>query len=200
MKKSRWSIWHVLYSVGLIVFVACSAMAVSVPDDGISTFEEWEKAFKDWNSTRSGWKPPKMAPNKLPFPTDYRDWQVLSVSHREDRASVRVVLGNDVAMRAARQKEFIPWPDGTMLVKVLWRQRRLPTWQDSWVPSEILGVGIMYKDSVQFADTLGWGFALWQTSELKLPEDFNTDVQGCVKCHAPLKDSDYVFTVPAIFP
>lgn len=194
------NIRKVLMMVCLAVLLACPALAVSVQSDGVATFDDWEKAFNAWNSGRSKWKPPRMAPNKLPFPVNYRDWRVLSLSHRDDRSSVRVILGNDVAIRAARQKMFNPWPEGTMLVKVLWRQRRLPTWQDSWVPAEILGVAMMYKDSDQFEDTLGWGFSLWKSEKLNLPEDFNTEVQGCVKCHAPLKDSDYVFTMPAIFP
>lgn len=194
------NIRKILMMVCLAVLLACPAMAVSVQSDGVATFDEWEKAFNAWSSGRNKWKPPRMAPNKLPFPVDYRDWRVLSLSHRDDRSSVRVILGNDVAIRAARQKMFNPWPEGAMLVKVLWRQRRLPTWQDSWVPAEILGVAMMYKDSDQFEDTLGWGFSLWKSEKLILPEDFNTEVQGCVKCHAPLKDSDYVFTMPAIFP
>jgi cytochrome P460 len=198
--ESVQNIRQILMMMCLAVSLACPALALSVPSDEVATFEEWEKAFNAWDGNRHKWKPPRMAPNKLPFPVDYRDWKVLSVSHREDRASVRVILGNNVAIRAARQKMFNPWPEGTLLVKVLWRQRRLPTWKESWVPSEIIGVATMYKDTEQFEDTLGWGFAFWATEKLELPEDFKADVQGCVKCHAPLKDSDYVFTVPAIFP
>jgi len=200
VKKFSWSFWQVVGFMSLAFCLVFSAMAVSASEDGVTTLKEWEKAFNEWNGERCRWIPPKMAPNKLPFPTDYRDWRILSVSHREDKSSFRVILGNDVAIRAARQKEFSPWPEGSLLVKVLWSQRRLSTWPDTWVPAEILGVDIMYKDSVQFADTLGWGFALWQSPKLTLPEDFNSSVQGCVKCHAPLKNSDYVFTVPAIFP
>ncbi|SIO29286.1 cytochrome P460 family protein [Halodesulfovibrio marinisediminis] len=200
MAESVQNIRRVVWLMFFAVLFACPAMAVSIPSGGISSFEEWEKAFNKWDSGRAEWKQPRMAPNKLPFPVDYRDWRVLSVSHHEDQESIRVILGNDVAIRAAREKRFTPWPEGAMLIKVLWRQRRLPTWKESWVPAEILGVGIMYKDREQFADTLGWGFSLWQSEHFELPEDFNTDVQGCVQCHSPLKDSDYVFTVPAIFP
>lgn len=200
MAESVQNIRRVVWIILVVALLACPAMAVSIPSDGFSTSEEWEKAFKKWDSGRSEWKQPKMAPNKLPFPVDYRDLRVLSISHREDESSVRVVLGNDVAIRAARQKMYNPWPEGSMLVKVLWRQRKLPGWDEASVPAEVLGIGIMYKDSKQFKETLGWGFSLWKSADFTLPEDFNTEVEGCVRCHSPLKDSDYVFTVPAIFP
>lgn len=160
----------------------------------------WEKAFKGWNGTRKGWTPPMNALNGLPFPVEYRDLTVITCSHRVDSNSLRVVLGNDIAVKAAREKNYNPWPEGTFFVKVIWNQRQLPTWPASWVPGDLWLIGTMRKDSKKFKDTLGWGFAMWEGNDLK-PYGENADyVQECVDCHLPLKDQDYVFTVPAIMP
>lgn len=200
MGKSIRNIRIVLLLVCGAVLLACPALAVYDEVEGTSTQEEWEKAFKEWDSARQVWHEPKEAPNKMPFPDSYRDWNVLSVSYREDRESLRVIMGNDVAMLAARNKYFPPWPEGTILVKVLWRQRRLPTWPEALVPAELIAIAMMYKQKEQYADTLGWGFSVWNRLKRTLPEDFDATVEECVQCHAPLKKSDYVFTMPAILP
>ena len=59
------------------------------------------------------------APNGIPFPADYRDWRVISISHRTDNHTMRAILGNDRAIDAARNEKTNPWPDGSILGKVV---------------------------------------------------------------------------------
>ena len=61
------------------------------------------------------------APNGIALPEGYQDWKVISSSHREDNKTLRVILGNDVAIRAARSGETNPWPDGSILGKLVWK-------------------------------------------------------------------------------
>ncbi|WP_082936348.1 cytochrome P460 family protein [Halodesulfovibrio spirochaetisodalis] len=181
-------------------FLASPVRSVTFEGECTATQEEWEKAFKEWDSARQVWHEPKQAPNKMPFPDSYRDWNLFSISYREDTQTLHAIMGNDVAMLAARNKYFPPWPEGTILVKVAWRQRRLPEWPEAWVPADLLAIGMMYKNKEQYADTLGWGFSIWKKEKRKLPENFGATVQECVACHAPLEKKDYVFTMPAILP
>lgn len=58
------------------------------------------------------------APNGLEIPEGFENWAVISVSHRLDRESMRVILGNDIAVKAARSGQTSPWPDGAILAKV----------------------------------------------------------------------------------
>jgi hypothetical protein len=54
----------------------------------------------------------------------------------------------------------------------------------------------MIKDSQKFASSLGWGFARWRSVSL---QPFGSDanfVQGCVDCHTPMRERDFVFTAP----
>jgi len=54
----------------------------------------------------------------------------------------------------------------------------------------------MIKDAHKYASTKGWGWARWKGAGLK---PYGTDAAfsaECVGCHAPLRDSDFVFTAP----
>ena len=64
----------------------------------------------------------KSAPNGIQLPDNYKDWRVISVSHRTDNKSLRVIIGNDIAIKAARDGNINPWPKGTILGKLAWKE------------------------------------------------------------------------------
>ena len=74
------------------------------------------------------------APNGIEFMSDYASWDVVSISHRTNEASVRAILGNDVAMAAVAEGNTNPWPDGTVLAKVSWEASEHPGWSTSVAP------------------------------------------------------------------
>jgi hypothetical protein len=127
------------------------------------------------------------APNGIPFPSDYKNWRAISATDRFDNQTVRVVLANDIAAKAASENHINPWPDGATLAKVAWRQQTGAFFQ----------VEFMIKDSRKYASTLGWGFARWRGADLKPYGKDATFVEECVGCHTPLRKTDYVFTEPA---
>jgi mono/diheme cytochrome c family protein len=126
------------------------------------------------------------APNGIPFPSDYKNWRAISATDRFDNQTVRVVLANDIAAKAASENHINPWPDGATLAKVAWRQQTGAFFQ----------VEFMIKDSRKYASTLGWGFARWRGADLKPYGKDAAFVQECVGCHTPLRKTDYVFTEP----
>ncbi len=140
------------------------------------------------------------APNGIAFPQGYEDWQVIAPSQRLDKQHVRVILGNDVAIEAARSGKTNPWPEGAVLAKLAWNQKPHEKWLEAIVPGELSHVEFMIKDSSKFADTGGWGFARWVGMELKPHGDDASFVQECFSCHTGVKDSDYVFTRLAPLP
>lgn len=112
---------------------------------------------------------------------------------------MRTILGNPVAVQAARSGKTTPWPDGAILAKVAWNQRTDENWPDAVVPGEFWQVEFMIKDSKKYAATQGWGFARWRGKELK-PWGENADFdRQCLSCHLPVADKDYVYTTPALF-
>jgi Haem-binding domain/Cytochrome P460 len=62
------------------------------------------------------------SPNGIEFPHEYREWKAISTADRFDNSSMRVVLGNDVAIKAVNTNQINPWPDGTIFAKVAWDQ------------------------------------------------------------------------------
>jgi len=60
----------------------------------------------------------KPALNGITLPEKYKDWRVISVSHRTDNKTMRVIVGNDIAIKAARENNINPWPQGSILGKL----------------------------------------------------------------------------------
>lgn len=138
--------------------------------------------------------------NGIEFPKDYKNWQLISSSHREDNQSLRVIVGNEVAVKAARENKTNPWPEGTILGKIVWKETRHKNWEKAIVPGEFVHVEFMLKDSQKYAPTGGWGFARWKGTDLKPYGQDANFVQECFGCHTPVKETDYVFTHPSILP
>ena len=131
-----------------------------------------------------------------PVHGEYKDWPVLGVSHRQEKNSVRAIVGNAVAMKAARTGKTAPWPDGTVIAKLKWEAKAHPNWPQAIVPGEFSGAEAMIKDSKKFAETGGWGFAHWEGEKLVMNDKDASAT--CFACHMPMKDADYVYTTPAL--
>lgn len=140
------------------------------------------------------------APNGLQRPEGYQDWRLIGVSHRTENGTLRAILGNDVALRAAREGQTNPWPDGTVLAKIVWKQRTHPKFGTAIVPDALVHTEFMVKDAVRHAATGGWGFGRWLGTEQRPYGSDANFVQECLGCHAPVKDNDFVFTVPLRLP
>ena len=131
------------------------------------------------------------------YPEGWQNWSTIAVSHRTDNNTLRVILGNDIAVKAARTGNTNPWPDGTILGKVVWKETQLKDWQTATAPGEFVHAEFMFKDAQKYADTYNWGWARWVGLEQK---PFENGMQVCTSCHTPVKDRDWVFTDPASLP
>jgi hypothetical protein len=152
------------------------------------------------SESSAGEKAVQPAPNGIEFPSDYHNWRVISISHRTDHKSMRTILGNDVAVEAARAGKTNPWPDGAVLGKVVWKQTTEKHWPTAIAPMEFVHVEFMAKDSQKWASTGGWGYSRWVGNELEPYGKSAGFVQECVACHTLVKGEDWVFTTPADMP
>jgi len=133
----------------------------------------------------------------IAYPDGWKEWSMIAVSHRNDNNTLRVIVGNDIAVEAARSGNTNPWPDGAVLGKVVWKDAELRDWQAATAPGEFVHAEFMFKDSIEFAETYGWGWARWVGLE---QEPFDGGMQVCIACHTPVKSRDWVFTDPAQLP
>jgi hypothetical protein len=134
------------------------------------------------------------SPNGIAFLPDYKNWKVIDSTIRFDANTMRIILGNDIAIKAIADNTTNPWPDGATLAKVGWYQQ--PDESGVVRAGAFLKVGFMIKDKQKYASTAGWGWAEWEGADLKpygKRSDFATE---CVTCHMPLRRNDYVYTMP----
>ena len=140
------------------------------------------------------------SPNGITLPAGYKDWRMIGNSHRTDNNTLRVILGNDIAVAAARDGHTHPWPEGAILGKLVWKDDTHKNWPTATVPGAFVHAEFMIKDSAKYAKTGGWGFARWLGTEQKPYGKDAAFVQECFGCHVPVKDQDYVYTHPAVLP
>lgn len=124
-------------------------------------------------------------------PDGYRRWELIAPAREAAPFDeLRVVLGNDVAARAYR-KGTQPFPDGSVLVKLAWKEVQSPDFASATIPGKATTVQIMVKDSKKYAATGGWGFGRFIDG---VPTD-EAQHRTCFACHeSRVKDRDYVFT------
>lgn len=118
---------------------------------------------------------PRPTANGIELPKGYKDWRVIAVSDRSDNKTMRAIIGNDIAVAAARAGKTSPWPEGAVIGKIVWKRAQDPLWQAATVPGEIVHVEFMLKDAAGAA-------------------------QECFACHGAAKGQDFVFTKPAVLP
>jgi Haem-binding domain/Cytochrome P460 len=132
--------------------------------------------------------------NGVEFQRDFEDWKPISFTDRGDNNTLRVILGNDIAVKAVESGGILPWPNGTRLAKVAWEQA---TGEDGLIhPGRFVQVELMVKETRVYAQSEGWGWGRWRGAELK-PYGMNSGfVTECTGCHAPMRGDDFVYTLP----
>lgn len=108
---------------------------------------------------------------------------MIASSHRTDKNSLRVILGNDIAIQAARAKHTNPWPEGSILAKLVWEDKTHDAWSTATVPGSFVHAEFMVKDSQKYFSTGGWGFARWLGLEQRPYGSDASFVTECMGCH-----------------
>jgi len=140
------------------------------------------------------------APNGITIPEGYKNWRLIAPSYRADKKHIRVILGNDIAIEAARSGKTNPWPNGTIFAKLAWKEKAEEAFPAALGPADFVQAEFMFKDSKKFAKNDGWGYARWVGLDQKpYGKDASFD-QECVTCHTLTKSNDWVFTKPAVMP
>jgi hypothetical protein len=145
-------------------------------------------------------------PNGLAFSEfrGYEGWQVIAASHNDKL--VAVIVANPVMIEA--YQAGIPgngqrFPDGAKMAKIHWNPKKNQYFPDTTVPGTLHDVDLMEKDSKRFADSGGWGWAVFNydaTSNTFTPGTLAdqppqaNDAKCGFACHTIAETRDYVFT------
>jgi Cytochrome P460 len=152
-------------------------------------------------------------PNGLAFSDfrGYEDWQVVAPSQTDAAKVMRVILANPVMIKAYRAGipgNGKPFPDGSKIAKIEWEPRKITDAPFSastpdTVPGRLTEVEFIEKDAKRFADSNGWGYAVFDydaasdtfapgTLAGKPPQ--GNDAKCGAACHKLAAANDYIFT------
>jgi hypothetical protein len=134
----------------------------------------------------------------------YESWQVIGSSH--DGPLMAAILGNPAMIQAYQDGmpgNGKPFPDGAKMAKIHWVPKKMETFPAATVPGTLHDVDFMVKDSKRFADSGGWGWAVFEydaasdtfrpgTLADKPPQ--GNDAKCGFACHTTVQNRDYVFT------
>jgi Cytochrome P460 len=134
----------------------------------------------------------------------YEGWQVVAISQNDKL--VAVILANPVmidAYLAGVPGNGNPFPDGSKMAKIHWKPTKNQYFPDTTVPGTLDDVDFMARDSKRFADSGGWGWAVFKydaASDTFRPGTLAdeppqaNDAKCGFACHTTVKTRDYVFT------
>jgi hypothetical protein len=132
--------------------------------------------------------------NGLPFDPQFEGWKLISTTERGDNNTFRLILGNDIAIRAIQSGNITPWPDGARMAKIAWQ--RAAGSDGLLYPGKFVQVELMVKDSRAYKRTDGWGWGRWRGLNLE-PYGMGAGfVKECTGCHEPVRGNDFVYTLP----
>ena len=135
----------------------------------------------------------------------YEGWQVVATSQNDKL--VAVILANPVmieAYLAGIPGNGKPFPDGAKMAKIHWNPKKNQYFPDTTVPGTQHDVDFMVKDSKRFADSGGWGWAVFKydaASDTFTPGTVAdeppqaNDAKCGFACHTVVETRDYVFTI-----
>ena len=133
------------------------------------------------------------------IPRGYRDWKFVSAAHEAGALNdIRVVIGNDKAIKAYREGQ--PFPEGAIVGRVAWKMvpsdenNRAFGQEQSFVPGEAPDwyLQFMEKDTRKYAATGGWGYSNFDKNLKPLTDE--KVMYSCFTCHKAVESRDYIFT------
>jgi hypothetical protein len=134
----------------------------------------------------------------------YEAWEVIATSVNE--SVMAVTVGNPAmiaAYKAGIPANGMPVPDGAKMAKIHWIPKKSQFFPGTMIPGLQHDVDFMVKDSKRFADSGGWGWAVFEydpASDTFRPGDTSStppqgrDAKCGFACHTLVKTNDYVFT------
>ena len=133
--------------------------------------------------------------DEVPYPSGYRNWHhvksmVINPGHplHEAFGGIHHIYANAKAVKGYSKGKF---ENGSVIIFDLLEAK---SGDNAVNESARKVVGVMHKDTKRFAATGGWGFEGFKgDSKAERAVGKNAD-SACFQCHAPQKESDYVFS------
>lgn len=179
----------------LNVFRRYVSSLVSPLQPDTSRIRAGNEQYAKWIAGNASPKEIELSPNGIKYNPDYKNWVAISSTERFDNGTMRVIVGNDIAVKAAKENKTNPWPDGSVIVKILWIS--VIDSADVIHAGALRQLDFMIKEKKKYETTAGWGFARWVNGlELKPYGKNELFASECVHCHQSMEKNDFIFTEP----
>ncbi len=122
-----------------------------------------------------------------------KKWKLVTVRYREDSGEMRWVYANPPAWKALKEGN-IDYPDGSVFAKVGIKTEVDQDFPSSRVPSGARRTQYMVRDKKGYAETGGWGYALFNQAEVTYNEDPKATAVSCHACHQIVPQRGFVFS------
>ncbi|HUN39824.1 MAG TPA: cytochrome P460 family protein [Acetobacteraceae bacterium] len=135
----------------------------------------------------------------------YDEWQTIAVS--QNGKTIETILGNPTMIAAFKSGipgNGKPFPDGAKMAKIHWTAKKaVDEPGEPLIPGPLHDIDFMAKNSTRFADSGGWGYAVFEydtASGTFRPGDLHDmppqahDAKCGFACHTIVAAKDYVFT------
>lgn len=132
---------------------------------------------------------------EVPYPAGYRAWthvksMVIQPGHplHASFGGIHHLYANAKAMQGYKTGRF---PDGSVIIFDLLEAN---TADNALTEGARKVVGVMHRNARQYAETGGWGFEGFAAGDPRQRVVGPNAKAACFECHAPQKDTGYVFS------
>jgi len=121
-----------------------------------------------------------------------KNWRLVTVRYRKDSGEMRFTYANKLAWKnlLARTKDY---SEGAVFAKISVITEDDPRFISSAVPAGAQRIQYMVRNKTKYADTGGWGYALFDADGKTFAEEPKMKSQACAACHLIVADLGHVF-------
>lgn len=135
-----------------------------------------------------------------PYAQFEKEWKLVTVRFRRDTGELRFTYANPIAWKHMSDrlsgKTTVPYPKGAVFAKTGIATHEDESFPSSAVPKGVRRFQLMIRDEKKYAQTDGWGYALFTEDGQRAPGDSKQTAMACAACHKIVPERDFVFSVP----
>jgi hypothetical protein len=124
---------------------------------------------------------------------NFLEWRLVTTRFRADTNELRYTYANPAAWKAlnAGSKDY---PNGAVFAKVSHFVEEDPAFTSSVQPSDLARIQFMVRNKPKYAETAGWGYAVFDSAGKTFNGEEKTVAKACAACHALVPERGLVFS------
>ncbi len=122
-----------------------------------------------------------------------KNWKLVTVRYRKDTSEMRFTYANELAWKSLKAG-VTEYPKGAVFAKIGLATQDDSSFVSSAVPTGARRYQFMIRDKKKYADTDGWGYALFDANGKTFPGEPTHASLACAACHRIVPEKGYVFS------